>query len=257
MRSRLAGELRLVRLAGGRPTSRPSRTTWSPAPTRRRSPRRAPPGRTARSSPSRTTVAVGRVRSAIRSSVRLARISWTTLTTMFDEMTASETSASTGRPTSTSSDAQHEEDVVDEREDVLADDLAVGPGRGGGAVLPWPAARRDAASASVRPVAGVAATIASAAASARRPPRAQRVGGASEPTAGVEPAAGVGGAGSPASGAAFIRRGYGSGSSGRSNACCWSVMGQRPERGKRRPERPTGRPHQSGPTAVAGPRVPA
>ena len=38
----------------------------------------------------------------MRSSVRLARTSWTTLTTMFVEMTPSEMSASIGRPTMTS-----------------------------------------------------------------------------------------------------------------------------------------------------------
>ena len=48
------------------------------------------------------TVAVGRVRSAIRSSVRLARISWTMPTMTLVEMTASDTRASVGRPTSTS-----------------------------------------------------------------------------------------------------------------------------------------------------------
>ncbi len=55
-----------------------------------------------RASSSRMTVAVGRVSSAIRSSVRFARISWTMPTTTLVEITASETSASTGRPTTTS-----------------------------------------------------------------------------------------------------------------------------------------------------------
>ena len=45
------------------------------------------------------TVAVGRVNSVIRSSVRLARISCTTLTAMLSEMTPSETTASPARPT--------------------------------------------------------------------------------------------------------------------------------------------------------------
>ena len=85
---------------------------------------RAPPGRTSIVAPSRTTVAVGRVSSAIRSSVRLARISWTMPTTTLVAMTASETRASNGRPTTTSAMPEREQDVVDEREDVLADDLA-------------------------------------------------------------------------------------------------------------------------------------
>ena len=45
------------------------------------------------------------------------------------EMTPSDTRASIGRPTSDERDAQREQDVVDEREDVLAQDLHVRPGR--------------------------------------------------------------------------------------------------------------------------------
>jgi len=49
------------------------------------------------------SAAIGRVRRAIRSSVRFARTSWTTLTAMLTPMTPSETAASSGRPTMTRS----------------------------------------------------------------------------------------------------------------------------------------------------------
>ena len=88
----------------------------------------------------------------MRSSVCLARTSWTMPTTMFVLMTASETSASKGRPDEDEREAQQEEDVVDEGEDVLADDGRVGAGRRRGRrCCPRPRARRSAASASVRP----------------------------------------------------------------------------------------------------------
>ena len=45
------------------------------------------------------------------------------------EMTASDTRASNGRPTATRAMPEREQDVVDEREDVLAQDLHVGPRR--------------------------------------------------------------------------------------------------------------------------------
>ncbi len=91
--------------------------------------RRAPPA-AARSSPRPgPTVAVGRVRRAIRSSVRLARISWTmpTIDVGRDDAQRDE---GVDRPAHQDErDAQREQDVVDEREDVLAQDLRVGPGR--------------------------------------------------------------------------------------------------------------------------------
>ncbi len=107
-------------------TSRPSSTTWSPASIASRSPRTRSSGDRSIVCPSRTTVAVGRVSSAMRSRVRLARTSWTMPTTTLVEMTLSETSASIGRPTSDQRDAQGEQDVVDEREHVLAHDLGIG-----------------------------------------------------------------------------------------------------------------------------------
>ncbi len=70
--------------------------------TEMRSPSTSASGRTSTIWPDRTAVAVGRVRRAIRSSVRLARISCTIPTITLVEMTARDTRASIGRPTSTS-----------------------------------------------------------------------------------------------------------------------------------------------------------
>jgi hypothetical protein len=52
---------------------------WSPGPTWRTSPRTISSGVTSTSRPSRTTVTVLRLSSCNRSSLRLARISWTAL----------------------------------------------------------------------------------------------------------------------------------------------------------------------------------
>ena len=106
---------------------RPDRRRRSPAGRRRRA---LPAGRRRRQ-PSRTTCARGRVSSAIRSSVRLARTSWTIADDDVRPDDAQRHEGVDGPPDDDERDAQHEQDVVDEREDVLGDDLAVRAARRG------------------------------------------------------------------------------------------------------------------------------
>ena len=66
----------------------------------------------------------------MRSMMRLARSSCTRLTTVLANTTNDTTSASSGLPEHEQDGAQQEEEVVDEVEDVVADDAAVGAPRG-------------------------------------------------------------------------------------------------------------------------------
>ncbi len=116
---------------------------------------------------------------------------------MFTPMTPSETSASSGRPTITRSTPSTKITLLMNVKTFSRTIWAYVRPVAGGAVFPRPAARRDAASASVRPVDGVAATIASP--SAAEPGAATTTGVVTAPRG--EPAA----ASSDATAAAFGR----------------------------------------------------
>ena len=138
--------------------SRPSSTTWSPATSATRSPRTRSSGATWTTAPPRTTAAVGRVSRAIRSSVRLARISWTIPTMTLVMITPSETSASTGRPTITSAMPRANRMLLTKVKTFSRTMSQYVRVVGGSAVFPRPAPRRRATSASSSPSAGVGAS---------------------------------------------------------------------------------------------------